>query len=156
MSNARKYLVSCAVGLSGAVFGLIVIDTAFSNVQSRSIFGLFMVPAQWYPWALLLFWQLLMPGVSFLGHLGGVLAGQAYVWGWFKWAIPSAARFQVGRSTCSSWIAVSLPPEICALEMYDVAMSAYYSCPISPVKERSAFLVWTIYPCRHSLFSLSM
>ena len=33
------------------------------------------VPAQYYPWALLLLWQLLMPGVSFLGHLAGVLVG---------------------------------------------------------------------------------
>ena len=50
--------------------------------------------ARYYPWALLLFWQLLMPGVSFLGHLGGVLTGQAYVWGWLRWAVPSSAAFQ--------------------------------------------------------------
>ena len=31
------------------------------------------VPAKYYPWALLIVWQLLMPGVSFLGHLSGVL-----------------------------------------------------------------------------------
>lgn len=49
---------------------------------------------RYYPWALMLFWQLLMPGVSFLGHLGGVLAGQAYVWAWLRWAIPSSAAFQ--------------------------------------------------------------
>lgn len=43
----------------------------------RSIFGLFTVPPRVYPWALLLVFQLLMPGVSFLGHLSGILAGYA-------------------------------------------------------------------------------
>jgi Rhomboid family len=36
---------------------------------------LFSVPAAAYPWALLVFWQLVMPGASFLGHLCGVLVG---------------------------------------------------------------------------------
>ncbi len=93
--DAHKYLASCAIGLSGAIFGLIVVDNACSNAQTRSIFGMFTVPAKWYPWALLVFWQLLMPGVSFLGHLGGVLAGQAYVWGWLRWLTLSAAAYQV-------------------------------------------------------------
>lgn len=66
------YLHSCAVGLSGVVFGLIVVDTAVSRAAQRSIFGFFSVPAKLYPWALLLLWQLLMPGASFLGHLSGV------------------------------------------------------------------------------------
>lgn len=56
---------------------------------------MFTVPAKWYPWALLFFWQLLMPGVSFLGHLGGVLAGQAYVWGWLRWLTLSTTAYQV-------------------------------------------------------------
>ena len=30
------------------------------------------VPAKLYPWALLVLWQMLMPGASFLGHLCGV------------------------------------------------------------------------------------
>ncbi|PNH04958.1 hypothetical protein TSOC_008846 [Tetrabaena socialis] len=69
-------MASCAVGFSGVIFGLIVIDNAQgSSASSRSILGLFSVPAPAYPWALLVFWQLLMPGVSFLGHLSGVLVG---------------------------------------------------------------------------------
>ncbi len=44
----------------------------------RSIFGLFTVPAHLYPWALLVFWQLLMPQVSFLGHLAGVVVSRVY------------------------------------------------------------------------------
>ena len=96
--DAHKYLASCAIGLSGAIFGLIVVDNACSAAQTRSIFGMFTVPAKWYPWALLVFWQLLMPGVSFLGHLGGVLAGQAYVWGWLRWLTISTAAYQVATA----------------------------------------------------------
>jgi hypothetical protein len=45
-SSARRYLASCAIGLSGVIFGLIVIDNSLSGVQARSIFGLFLVPAK--------------------------------------------------------------------------------------------------------------
>ena len=50
-------------------------ETGVSRATHRSIFGLFNVPAKLYPWALLGFWQLLMPGASFLGHLCGVAVG---------------------------------------------------------------------------------
>jgi hypothetical protein len=63
--------------------------------QTRSVLGLFVLPARYYPWVLLVVWQLLMPGVSFLGHLGGVAAGQGFVWGLLRWAMPPASAFQV-------------------------------------------------------------
>ena len=94
LANAQRYLATCAVGLSGVIFGLIVIDNGASGAHTRSVLGLFSVPAKFYPWVLLGLWQLLMPGVSFLGHLGGVLGGQAYVLGWMRWVVPSAAAFQ--------------------------------------------------------------
>ncbi|EIE25750.1 rhomboid-domain-containing protein, partial [Coccomyxa subellipsoidea C-169] len=108
LADARSYLASCAIGLSGAIFGLIVVDNACSGAQTRSIFGMFTVSAKWYPWALLVFWQLLMPGVSFLGHLGGVLAGQAYVWGWLRWLMLSTSAYQAaegwrGLDWCRRW-----------------------------------------------------
>ncbi|KAG2425342.1 hypothetical protein HXX76_013756 [Chlamydomonas incerta] len=74
----------CAIGFSGVIFGLIVVDNAQSAASHRSIFGLFTVPAAYYPWALLLFWQLLMPSVSFIGHLAGVLVGAAWVGGYLR------------------------------------------------------------------------
>ena len=49
---------------------------------------------QVYPWALLVFWQLLMPAVSFWGHLGGLLAGELFVRGWLKALMPSEGSFQ--------------------------------------------------------------
>ncbi|KAI3857240.1 hypothetical protein MKX03_005451, partial [Papaver bracteatum] len=37
-----------------------------------NVFGLFNVPAKWYPWILLVVFQLLMTNVSLLGHLCGI------------------------------------------------------------------------------------
>ncbi|KAK9809019.1 hypothetical protein WJX72_008009 [[Myrmecia] bisecta] len=89
-----EFLHRCAVGLSGLVFGLIVVDNAQSAATHRSIFGFFQVPAKLYPWALMVFWQLVMPGVSFLGHLCGVLMGQLYVWGYLNRLMLSGAAIQ--------------------------------------------------------------
>lgn len=76
-SVATKVAFQCAIGFSGVVFGLIVVDNNLTGATQRSIFGLFYVPAPLYPWTLLVIWQLIMPGVSFLGHLCGVLVSNA-------------------------------------------------------------------------------
>ncbi|KAL2635218.1 hypothetical protein R1flu_006697 [Riccia fluitans] len=76
--------VECGIGFSGVIFALIVIETSVSGTQTRSIFGFFTVPAKLYPWALLFLFQLLMPSVSLLGHLSGILSGFAYTFGWFN------------------------------------------------------------------------
>lgn len=51
------FLTQCAVGFSGVLFGLIVIDSNASGAAQRSIFGIVMVPTGAYPWALLVLWQ---------------------------------------------------------------------------------------------------
>eukprot|EP00245_Coleochaete_scutata_P001611 TRINITY_DN1198_c0_g1_i1.p1 TRINITY_DN1198_c0_g1~~TRINITY_DN1198_c0_g1_i1.p1 ORF type:complete len:424 (-),score=31.25 TRINITY_DN1198_c0_g1_i1:888-2159(-) len=81
----------CSIGLSGVLFSLIVIETRVSGTHSRSIFGLFSVPAKWYPWALMLLFQLLMPNVSLLGHLSGIVSGTLYSQGVFNVFLPSNA-----------------------------------------------------------------
>ena len=86
------------------IFGLIVMDNAASGATERSIFGMFKLPAKLYPWALLLLWQLLLPGVSFLGHLGGVMAGEALSRGLLAWCWPSQARLQVGPLQEHCWV----------------------------------------------------
>ncbi|KAF5737380.1 hypothetical protein HS088_TW13G00260 [Tripterygium wilfordii] len=77
----------CAIGFSGILFSMIVIETSLSGVQSRSVFGLFSVPAKWYAWILLIVFQLLMTNVSLLGHLCGILSGFAYTYGLFNFLI---------------------------------------------------------------------
>lgn len=78
-------IYSSSCGLSGVIFGLIVIDTYLTSQTMRYVF-LFAVPSYIYPWALLGFIQLLVPGVSFMGHLSGMLVGYLYVWGLLRWA----------------------------------------------------------------------
>ena len=80
------------------------------RAQTRSVLGLFVLPAKYYPWVLLVVWQLLMPGVSFLGHLGGVAAGQAFAWGWLRWALPPASAFQVRAGPSSKPFRARLKP----------------------------------------------
>lgn len=105
---ATKVSYQCAIGFSGVVFGLIVVDNNLTGATQRSIFGLFYVPAPLYPWTLLVIWQLIMPGVSFLGHLCGVLVSHGC---WFASAImhrvfavffPAAHRF-VAANSMSGW-----------------------------------------------------
>ncbi|GAX83757.1 hypothetical protein CEUSTIGMA_g11182.t1 [Chlamydomonas eustigma] len=80
-------LHQCVVGFSGVIFGLIAVEnhqvvvaaaSGGSSPPQRSLFGLVTVPAAAYPLLLLLLWQLMVPGASFLCHLSGLLAG--YMW----------------------------------------------------------------------------
>lgn len=97
------YLMNeCAIGFSGILFAMIVIETSLSGVQSRSVFGLFNVPAQWYAWILLVVFQLLMTNVSLLGHLCGILSGFAYTHGLFNLLIPGTSFFSGIEN--SSWL----------------------------------------------------
>ncbi|KAK7284735.1 hypothetical protein RJT34_19488 [Clitoria ternatea] len=97
------YLVNeCAIGFSGVLFSMIVIETSLSGVQSRSVFGLFNVPAKWYAFFLLVVFQLLMQNVSLLGHLCGILSGFAYTYGLFNFLIPGTSFYS--SIEASSWL----------------------------------------------------
>uniref|UniRef100_A0A2P2L1U2 Rhomboid family protein n=1 Tax=Rhizophora mucronata TaxID=61149 RepID=A0A2P2L1U2_RHIMU len=88
------YLMNeCAIGFSGILFSMIVIETSLSGVQSRSVFGLFNVPAKWYAFILLVVFQLLMTNVSLLGHLCGILSGFAYTYGLCNFLIPGTSFY---------------------------------------------------------------
>lgn len=99
---SEYFMNECGIGFSGILFSMIVIETSLSGVQSRSVFGLFNVPAKWYAWILLVVFQLLMTNVSLLGHLCGILSGFAYTYGLFNVLIPSTSFFSAIES--SSWL----------------------------------------------------
>lgn len=80
-------IYECSIGFSGIIFSLIVVETYTTGAQNLSIFGFFSVPAKWYPWVLLLIFQLLIPNVSLLGHLSGLLSGLAYSYGMFTFLV---------------------------------------------------------------------
>ena len=69
-----KWMYQHAVGFSGIIFYLSVLESLL-HPGPRSVFGVFSVPASVYPWVLLLVLQLIMPNLSFLGHLSGILNG---------------------------------------------------------------------------------
>jgi hypothetical protein len=77
------------VGFSGVLFAMAVDEATLSPFPTRSVFGLFEVPTRLYPWVLMLVLQFLLPGVSLLGHLCGILIGFAHAAGVLRFAIPS-------------------------------------------------------------------
>lgn len=83
------FMDECTIGFSGIIFAMIVMETSLNGNQSRSVFGLFNVPGKWYAWILLILFQLLMPNVSLLGHLCGILSGFAYTYGLFNYLLGS-------------------------------------------------------------------
>nr|AIY60753.1 rhomboid protein Ginbi_RBL15 [Ginkgo biloba] len=89
------FMKECTIGFSGIIFAMIVMETSLNGNQSRSVFGLFNVPGKWYAWILLVLFQLLMPHVSLIGHLCGILSGFSYTYGLFN-------HFLLGSSSYSA------------------------------------------------------
>ena len=56
------------------------------------------MPSRLYPWALLVAMQVLIPGVSFLGHLGGILVGDLELRGFLDVLLPSPAARWFSRT----------------------------------------------------------
>lgn len=78
-----------AVGFSGVLFHLSVLEAYQSKAQSRSIYGIISVPTKAYPWALLVAIQIMLPYVSFLGHLSGIIVGTLQLHGGLDVLLPS-------------------------------------------------------------------
>ncbi|KAI8559998.1 hypothetical protein RHMOL_Rhmol04G0220700 [Rhododendron molle] len=103
--HSYQYLMDeCAIGFSGILFSMIVIETSLSGVQYRSVFGLFTVPAKWYAWFLLVVFQLLMTNASLLGHLCGILSGFAYSYGLFNFLLPGTSLYSAIESSSLLWL----------------------------------------------------
>ena len=62
--------------------------------STRNIFGMFNVPARIYPVVLLILLQVLIPGISFLGHLSGILIGILISIGGVNLLLPSQESLQ--------------------------------------------------------------
>ena len=67
------------MGFSGVLFSYAVQESLLSLEPTRSLFGFVNVPTKYYPWAMLIALQVLMPNISFMGHLCGLLIGFAHV-----------------------------------------------------------------------------
>ncbi|MQM19368.1 hypothetical protein Taro_052373 [Colocasia esculenta] len=74
----RAYYYDYAVGFSGVLFAMkVVLNSQYSD-NFTYVHGI-IVPSRYAAWAELLLIQMFVPGVSFLGHLGGILAGVLYL-----------------------------------------------------------------------------
>lgn len=71
------YFRQYSVGFSGVLFAMKVVLNAQADDYTY-IHGM-IVPSRHAAWAELILIQLFVPGVSFLGHLGGILAGLVYL-----------------------------------------------------------------------------
>ena len=66
------------------------------------IFGLFSVPRKWYAIVYLILMSVLIPGVSFIGHLCGILSGYLFVFGYLNWIIPMHCLVAMEKSFLGS------------------------------------------------------
>lgn len=66
----------CAIGFSGVLFAMKVVNMHYSNrEQERTSFFGFLVPMKMAVWLELVIIQVMVPNSSFIGHMGGILAG---------------------------------------------------------------------------------
>ncbi|KAM4771927.1 rhomboid-related protein 4 [Rhinophrynus dorsalis] len=93
-----SYKIQCAVGFSGVLFALKVLNNHYHPGGSSNVFGL-RVPNKYSCWAELVAIHILSPGTSFVGHLSGILVGLLYTQGPLKNILTSAASFIDGSST---------------------------------------------------------
>ncbi|CAN0924586.1 Rhomboid-like protein 14, mitochondrial [Linum grandiflorum] len=73
----KPFYTQYSVGFSGVLFAMKVVLN-YDSADYTQVHGL-MVPARYAAWAELLLIQLVAPDSSFLGHLGGILAGILYI-----------------------------------------------------------------------------
>ncbi|KAI8920519.1 hypothetical protein BC831DRAFT_479373, partial [Entophlyctis helioformis] len=74
--STHGWLTSCSVGLSGYLFALLVVDCA-EHREPRSLLSL-RIPTALFPFVLVVATQFMIPSSSFVGHVGGLLAGHLY------------------------------------------------------------------------------
>ena len=72
--------------------------------MNSRIFGIINVPRKWYAVIYLILMSVLIPGVSFIGHLCGVISGFLFATGYLNWLIPMHILVRVEKSFVGSWM----------------------------------------------------
>ncbi|KAF9673242.1 hypothetical protein SADUNF_Sadunf10G0004000 [Salix dunnii] len=73
----KPFYYEYSAGFSGVLFAMKTVLNSQSE-DFTNVYGL-VIPARYAAWAELILIQMFIPGVSFLGHLGGILAGILYL-----------------------------------------------------------------------------
>ncbi|KAK8827488.1 hypothetical protein WA538_003448, partial [Blastocystis sp. DL] len=77
-----------AAGFSGVIFSLLTWQSYESELETIPIFGIVNVPRKWYAVVYLILMSVLVPGVSFIGHLCGVITGFFFATGYLNCLVP--------------------------------------------------------------------
>lgn len=98
----ETWMYMSAVGYSGVLFCYAILESFHTTATTRSLCGFCDVPARMYPFILLVGISLLMPGISFLGHVSGVCFGLLLVYGPATMLLPSQALLEYleGSALC--------------------------------------------------------
>lgn len=94
-----------AVGYSGVLFAYAALESYHTTTASRSFYGCFELPSKVYPWLLLVAIQVVLPNVSFVGHLAGMVFGLLLIAGLDCIILPSAEYMeQLESSPCLGFV----------------------------------------------------
>ncbi len=102
-TNDMKFMLMSGVGFSGVLFMYAVLEAFHTRAESQSFFGMCSVPARMYPFLMLIVIQFMLPGISFLGHLSGVIVGLLLVYGVLEVLVLPSLEFCKGLEN-ASWI----------------------------------------------------
>uniref|UniRef100_A0A9R1SQ03 Rhomboid domain containing 1 n=2 Tax=Cyprinus carpio TaxID=7962 RepID=A0A9R1SQ03_CYPCA len=92
MTEDSSYSLQCAVGFSGVLFGLKVVNNHYHPGGANYIMGL-LIANRYACWVELVLIHIMNPGTSFVGHLAGILVGLLYTTGPLKRLMKTCAGF---------------------------------------------------------------
>ncbi|XP_019359181.1 PREDICTED: rhomboid-related protein 4 [Gavialis gangeticus] len=88
--NDPSYNLNCAVGFSGVLFALKVLNNHYNPGRVSNVMGI-PVSSKYACWLELVAIHLCSPGTSFAGHLAGILVGLMYTMGPLKMIMKTCA-----------------------------------------------------------------
>ncbi|XP_058269361.1 rhomboid-related protein 4 isoform X1 [Hemibagrus wyckioides] len=96
LMDDSSFSMQCAVGFSGVLFGLKVVNNHYNPGGVKYIMG-FPVANRYVCWVELVLIHIMNPGTSFIGHLSGILVGLLYTTGPLRTLMQTCAGFVGGH-----------------------------------------------------------
>lgn len=96
VASRTKYILQPSVGYSACLFAYLVLTPPSGSLPSQ-------VPQGLYPYLLLVGIQVILPNISFLGHVSGCVAGELIKAGWL--GVPGGSFWRWADASCPDRIA---------------------------------------------------